>query len=318
MVTPRVRCCLAVTFDEGVESELNLLRRFLGSGALDWIPPHITLIPPVDCSPAEAWSFVAQIAELSTRVEPVTLELTGFDTFANRRITGHLSVVAGGDELERWRDRLASSRDSRIYVPHVTVVENIKPEEGLILHERLSRYRVETSASEMSLLVADARGSRRGWRPFVRALVGYGGRRRRSHRSVLVMLSRSSPVARRRDSRSVSAWLLDVSGELLGWVEAIAGPNGVWVFDDSVMLDRDLVGFGFEELVVEELLVYLQFATAVVAPEWVTSLDPLGATTMSSDTARLLGLRSFDLSAVDRTADGNQAIRWKFLSFSTR
>jgi hypothetical protein len=112
--------------------------------------------------------------------------------------------------------------------------------------------------------------------------------------------------------------MLDSSGELLGWVEAIAGPNGVWVFDDSVILDRDLVGFGFEELVVEELLVFLQSVTAVVAPEWVTSLDPLGATALSSEAVRLLGLRSFDLSKVGRRADDGQAIRWKFLSFSTR
>ncbi len=317
-MTPRVRCCLAVTFDEEIESELNVLRRFLGSGALDWIPPHVTLIPPVDTTPAEAWNFVGQIAALSTRAEPVSLEMAGFDTFTNRRITGHLPVVSGGAELEQWRDQLGPVRDSRAYVPHVTVVENIEADEALMLQERLSRYRLETTASEVSLLVADARGRRRGWRPFVRALVGYGGRRRRSHRSVVVMLSRSSPVAHRRESQCVSAWMLDSSGELLGWVEAFAAPSGVWVFDDSVILDRDLVGFGFEELVVEELLVYLQSATAVVAPAWVSSLDPLGATTLSSEGVRLLGLRSFDLSMIGRRADAAQAMRWKFLSFSTR
>jgi 2'-5' RNA ligase len=317
-VTPRVRCCVAVTFGEGIETELNALRRFLGSGALDWIPPHVTLVPPVDCTPAEAWSFVAQVAVLSARAEPVTLELAGFDTFVNRRITGHLPVVSGGGELERWRDQLAPIRDARAYVPHVTVVENIEPEEALMLHKRLSQYRLEAVASEVSLLVAEARGRRRGWRPFARALVGYGGRRMRSHRSVIVMLSRSSPVAHRRGSRSITAWLLDSAGELLGWVEAVAASSGVWVLDDCVMLDSDLVGFGFEELVVEELLVYLQSSTAVVAPEQVTSLDPFGAATLSSEATHLLGLRTFDLSRLGRATDDGQAIRWKFLSFSTR
>lgn len=317
-MSARVRCCVAVTFNEEIESELNVLRRFLGSTALDWIVPHITLLPPLDCTPLEAWELVGKVAALSTRAEPVRLEFAGFDSFSNRRITGHLPVVTGEADIVRWRDYLAPKDDRRPFVPHVTLVENIAPEEALMLHERIARYSLGAIASEVSLLVADAHGRRRGWRPFVRALVGYGGQRRRSHRSTVVILSTTSPASHDRESRSVTAWLLDASGDLLGWVDAVTGPTGVWVLGDTVMVDRDLVGFGFEELVVEELLEYLRSSRLVVAPEQVKSLDPFGAQILSSETVDILGLRSFDLSRLGKIVDSGYAMRWKFLSFSTR
>ncbi|WP_298209880.1 2'-5' RNA ligase family protein [Ferrimicrobium sp.] len=317
-MAPRVRCCVAVTFADPVAVELDVVRRVLGSRSIDWIVPHITLVPPVDCTPAEAWEWVGRIGAFCTRTAPVDLELQGFATFANRRITGHLPVRVGQEDLERWHGQLTVARSSRSYIPHVTVVENLDSETSSILEHQLSTYELGVRADEVTLLVAQVRGQRREWRPFLRALVGFGGMRRRAHRSVRAVLSRSSPVAHSLRCSQVSCWLMDETGELLGWVEAINGPNGVWVLNAPVLLDSDLVGFGFEELVVGELLDYLSPST-VVARSQVEILDAFGAEPLSLEGARLLGLHRFALTTVGSSAvEDPHTIKWKFLSFSTR
>ncbi|MGC9154201.1 MAG: 2'-5' RNA ligase family protein [Ferrimicrobium sp.] len=314
---------MAVTFADPIETELNVVRRLLGSRSTDWIPPHITLVPPVDCTPMEAWLWVGRIGTLSTQVAPVDLELSGFGFFANRRITGHLPVEAGGEALGQWHDRLVGLPDERPYLPHVTVVEDLDLATSSVLRERLAQYTLAVQAKEVSLLVADARGKRRGWRPFLRALVGFGGLRRRAHRSVLAVLSHSSPLSHQGSAPSISCWLLDESGGLLGWGEAIGAPSGVWILNDPVLLDGDLVGCGFEELVVEELMEYLRPRT-LVGQSSTKILDTFGARSMSAEAAWLLGLDQLGLDhsglamADSKGLGGSYAIRWKFLSFSTR
>ncbi len=271
----------------------------------------------------EAWLWVGRIGALSTQVAPVDLELSGFDIFANRRITGHLPVVVGRGALRQWHDRLVAQPDERPYLPHVTVVEDLDLDASSVLRERLARYTLAVQASEVTLLVADARGQRRRWRPFLRALVGFGGLRRRAHRSVVAVVSQSSPLSHPQSAPSISCWLLNVSGELLGWGEAIGGPSGVWILNDPVLLDGDLIGCGFDELIVEELMEYLRPAT-IVGQSSTNILDAFGARSMSPEAARLLGLDQLSLDhpglamADSQVLAGSYAIRWKFLSFSTR
>jgi 2'-5' RNA ligase len=327
-VTSRVRCCIAVTFDEAVEFELNVARSLLGSTAVDRILPHITLVPPIDLPVDEAWGLVERIGSLATKVRPIELELAGFATFANRRISGHVPVIRGTDELAELRNVLGPLDHSRPYVPHVTIIDAVSREAAQVLSAQLANYRLVTQAKEVTLLVADIRGGRRRWRPLVRALLGYGGPRRRSHRTAIAMLSRTGVLANLVRSPGLSCWLVEKSGEVLGWVEAVPGPSGVWVLAKPVVRDPESTGFGLEELMVDELVGYLRPASIATLDQH-HPLDDFGARRLSREEAALLGLdsvdpRDFGLLAESprgvsvRSADGSQGMRWKFLSFSTR
>lgn len=328
---PGVRCCIVATFDEVAESELNVARRLLGSGSIEWILPHITLVPPQKCSVDVAWALAVRVARLATSVAPVDVELAGFGTFANRRVSGHIPVVRGAAELDVWRQELGSCGEDRPYVPHVTLLNHIDLQTAQVLTDQLAAYRLSTTVAEVTLLVANTHSQRRAWRPLLRAVIGYGVRQQRSHYKVVAVLSRTAPVMHRSGSNGVSCWLLRTTGELLGWVEVVPGPSGLWVLGPVVLCDEGDAGFGLEELMVDRLVDYLRPASVVVHQRD-HPLERLGARSLSLKEVGLLRLDSFDEqvlgerwrpregrgSATEDDGAKSQGISWKFLSFSTR
>lgn len=131
---PRRRLAVALLFDADSAASIDVLRRAVGATVddIDRIPPHITLVPPVqlpDGEIAAAWEEVRRAGRVIDG--PLALHLGPVATFAPTTPTIHLSVAAH-DGLVGLRN--ASRVESMIradkfdFVPHVTLREEASPE----------------------------------------------------------------------------------------------------------------------------------------------------------------------------------------------
>jgi 2'-5' RNA ligase len=127
-VPPRLRAFVALTFSDAEAERLDELRRLLGARSLGRVPPHVTLVPPIECTAAEAWALLGRMARAASAMVPFAIATEGFGYFVNRRVSGVLPVVEGGGELAALREALGVGHGSRPFVPHVTVGDGIAEE----------------------------------------------------------------------------------------------------------------------------------------------------------------------------------------------
>jgi 2'-5' RNA ligase len=115
-------------FDHSTTAALDELRTSLGTNDLDRIPPHITLVPPIDLTPGQFDQLRPSVANVAVELPSLQLVLGPAATFAPRTMTIHLAV--GGDlhSLDRLVDDLRveplPQRTRWPFVPHVTLRED--------------------------------------------------------------------------------------------------------------------------------------------------------------------------------------------------
>lgn len=301
----RLRVFVALTFPDAEAARLDELRRFFGARSLGRVPPHVTLVPPLERSPSEVWALLGRVARAAHTTAPFSLATQGFGYFVNRRVSGVLPVVEGGTELEALRQALDVGRERRAFVPHVTVGDGIEEETARAAQRFAAHYRFESARPELSLLVADLRDPRRRWVPLASALLGHGGPRRRSHLEVELLVARGAPESALDGSRPLAVWALDRDGAPMGWCELRprvgTSAIGATVLGPLVLLDDALAGFGLEELLLGEALRHAQTPVVVSGGgPW----DEWAPVELSPATATVLGLP--------------QGITWKALNLSTR
>jgi 2'-5' RNA ligase/N-acetylglutamate synthase-like GNAT family acetyltransferase len=145
-----------------VAAEIDGMRRALGAASLRRIPPHITLVPPVNVAAGEGEAVYELLRSCAAASGPISVELGGPATFFPRTPVVYLAV--GGDvaEIERLAGCLASGplapppgRRERSFVPHVTIDQRAEPElipPALLV---LDSYRQQFVFEEVTLLEQD-------------------------------------------------------------------------------------------------------------------------------------------------------------------
>jgi 2'-5' RNA ligase len=227
----RRRLGVALMLPEPVRQEVDGLRRACGDPTLGRVPPHVTLVPPVNVAEA-ALDHVGRLlrSAAATVRTPLSLALGPAATFAPVSPVAYLAV--GGAHLELLRalhQRLAVAplrRDTRWeYVPHVTLRPDGDEARLAAVVAALADYRVEVEVYRVHLLEEqrDPDGVRR-WRPidevaFGRPTVaGIGGV------EVRIDVGTTAPPARRRRRTAVAR----CGDEVVGWAGA-GMVDGRWV-----------------------------------------------------------------------------------------
>jgi 2'-5' RNA ligase len=166
----RRRLGVALLVPPPVEAEVEGLRRALGDTARGRIPPHVTLVPPVNV-PAEAMPEVLAVVRAAAgRTPPLDLRIGAAATFHPVNPVVYLEVGGDADALVALRDRvLVPPLDRPIthpFVPHVTVADDMDPARIPSAVAALADYVVDVRIDTVHLL-EEGRG--RVWRPIADA-----------------------------------------------------------------------------------------------------------------------------------------------------
>ena len=182
----RRRLGVALMIPEPVRTEIDGLRRALGDPALDRIPPHITLVPPVNVRDDDMARAVEVVRRAAGATKPFALTLGPPDTFLPHNPVVFLGVWGFLDRLNALRDRIFIDPLKRDltwpFVPHVTLADGIDADRAARAVDVLGDYQREVVVESVHLLQerVHERGERR-WHvvadmPFaLPRIVGRGG-----------------------------------------------------------------------------------------------------------------------------------------------
>lgn len=130
---PRRRLAVALLFEEPVALELLTLRSAVGSPSLDRVPPHITLIPPINVPASQMDAVMALLRQSAGVIRAFKARIGPVETFSPVTPVLYLSVSSTGEEIRRLQERLSTGPFDRVrtypFVPHVTLHEAMSEEE---------------------------------------------------------------------------------------------------------------------------------------------------------------------------------------------
>jgi 2'-5' RNA ligase len=177
---PRVRLASALLVPEPIAREIDGLRRALGDN-FERVPPHLTLVPPVNVRVEEVGAVLAQLRSVAAVVLPISVTLGPPATFMPVNPVVYLSVSGDLEGVGATRSGLFAGPLSRPveheFVPHVTIVESTTPARIEAALTALADYRVDVTFESVHLLQEEDRV----WRPIAEArfesplIVGRGG-----------------------------------------------------------------------------------------------------------------------------------------------
>jgi 2'-5' RNA ligase/ribosomal protein S18 acetylase RimI-like enzyme len=172
---PRQRLGVALLVPPPVALELDALRRALGDDDPDRIPPHITLVPPVNVREEDMDDAVAVLTAAAATTGPLRIELGPVRSFAPVSPTVHLAVEGDVDAVHALRDAVFTPPLSRPltheFVPHVTLIEGTSHVDAAL--GALGGYFASIVIDRVHLMRESRRddGSR-VWRPIADAPLG--------------------------------------------------------------------------------------------------------------------------------------------------
>ena len=127
---PRLRFGVALLVPAPWAAEVDGLRRALGSRDLERVPPHLTLVPPVNVHVERVGQALAVLRRAAAQVRPFRLRLGPVTTFAPVTPTLHLGVdgePSAVEALHRLRGAAFAPPLERSltfeFQPHVTLAE---------------------------------------------------------------------------------------------------------------------------------------------------------------------------------------------------
>jgi 2'-5' RNA ligase/ribosomal protein S18 acetylase RimI-like enzyme len=169
---PRRHLAVALLLSGRTAIEVDALRRATDDPDVERIPPHITLVPPVNVRAADLDGVLGTLRDAANGVSAFTLELGPTATFLPTSPTLFLTV--GGDlgSLIRLRDALLVGPFDRpstfAFVPHVTLRNPARPAALERSRDALDAYRATVAFDRVHLLEE----SDRIWRPIADAAFG--------------------------------------------------------------------------------------------------------------------------------------------------
>lgn len=190
--------------------EVDGLRRAVGDGALTRMPPHLTLVPPVNVREDRLDAALAVLRRAAGRAAPLTVTLGPPATFLPDTPVLYLAVDGPGlASLHRLRDDVFAEplqrRLSWPFEPHVTLADEASPERIAAAAVALADYRAEVTFDRVHLL---EEGAGRVWRP-------------------LADVAMKAPAVAARGSLEIEvAMSADLDPGAARWVQRVAGESG--------------------------------------------------------------------------------------------
>ena len=173
---PRSRLGVALLIPQPVAREIDALRRAVGVADTTRIPPHITLVPPVNVREVDIGGALDVLRRAAARSRLIRLELGPVTSFAPISPTLHLAVGGDVEAVHALRDAVFTSPLERSltyeFVPHVTLTEESDRIDDTV--RALRDYRCEVVIDSVHLLEEFRRDddNERAWRPIADAPLG--------------------------------------------------------------------------------------------------------------------------------------------------
>lgn len=183
----RRRVGVALLLPQPVAAEVDALRRALGADDVDRLPPHLTLVPPVNVREDELDDALDRLRDAAARTRPFRLRLGPPATFLP--VNPVLFLQVGGEvaAVDGLRDRVfrppLERRLTWPFQPHVTILDNGAEDRVRAGVAALAGYVADVAVDRVHLLEEQRRpeDGERVWRPIAEAsfggaaVVGRGG-----------------------------------------------------------------------------------------------------------------------------------------------
>ena len=174
---PRRRLGVALLLDPPLADEVDGLRRALGDRALGRIPPHLTLVPPVNVAEGDLGAALGRVRDAAASLDgPLRLELGPPDSFLPANPVLYLRVAGEVDRLARVRAAVFAGPLSRTeawpWIPHVTLADEADPGRIGAALGVLDAYRSGFEANRVVLLEERTTPTGRRWLPLADAVFG--------------------------------------------------------------------------------------------------------------------------------------------------
>lgn len=169
----RRRLGVALILDPPVRDEVEGLRRAVGDPSLGRIPPHVTLVPPVNVRRDHLSAALNVLRGAAAQVRPLELTIGAISTFLPVNPVLYLQVGGDIEGLQALRDGVFVPPLERPlswpWVPHVTVADGTGEDRIVAAREALAAYAAVVRVDRVVLL-EEAPG--RVWVPLADAALG--------------------------------------------------------------------------------------------------------------------------------------------------
>ncbi|HEX9529799.1 MAG TPA: GNAT family N-acetyltransferase [Acidimicrobiales bacterium] len=169
----RVRLGVALLLPRDQAAEVQGLRRALGDPALDRIPPHLTLVPPVNVRAEDMPGALLRLREAAAATAPFSVELGPPSTFLPDSPVLFLAVDDAAGAVARLRERVFHPPLARPltwpFVPHMTLLDGGGPGRLEAARWAMAGFRIAVEWAELHLLQEEPG---RIWRSLASAVLG--------------------------------------------------------------------------------------------------------------------------------------------------
>lgn len=167
----KCRLGVALLLPADLAAEVDGLRRALGDGGLARIPPHITLVPPVNVREERLDEAFAVLRRAAAATPAIPLTLGPPATFLPDNPVVYLQVGGDLEPLRTLRDAVFVEPLDRAltwpWLPHVTIADDAAPERIAAALVALQDYVAEATFDSVHLL---RENPGRIWEPVANAL----------------------------------------------------------------------------------------------------------------------------------------------------
>jgi 2'-5' RNA ligase/ribosomal protein S18 acetylase RimI-like enzyme len=178
----KMRLGVALVMPPPLDREVDTLRRATGDGTYGRVPPHCTIVPPVNVRADRLDDALAVLRAAAGASRPIEARLGPPTTFLPDNPVLYLPLEAGAAAVAALRQRVFQDPLARPltwpFVPHVTVADEADPVRIAAAQVALCDYRAEVTFERVHLL---REGPGRVWEPIADfrleapAVVGRGG-----------------------------------------------------------------------------------------------------------------------------------------------
>jgi GNAT superfamily N-acetyltransferase/2'-5' RNA ligase len=178
----KMRLGVALVMPPPLDREVDTLRRATGDGTFGRVPPHCTLVPPVNVRADRLADALAVLRDAAAVTRPIRARLGPPTTFLPDNPVLYLPFEEGAGAVVALRERVFRDPLARPltwpFVPHVTVADEVDPDRVRAAQAALCDYRTDVTFDRVHLL---QEGPGRVWAPIADvaldapAVVGRGG-----------------------------------------------------------------------------------------------------------------------------------------------
>ncbi len=187
---------VALEITGAVASEVDGLRRAIGSSALGRISPHLTLVPPVNVAESDLPSALALLRSVAHEAS-IAVELGPACSFSSRSPVLYLEVSDPSGRIARLQRRLdapplqaPTSRPSRPFSAHVTLSSRMERHEIASAIELFGNFREAAVLSVLRLYEQHHNEERHPWHPLADVVLGAGTQAERGGLAIAFTVSR--------------------------------------------------------------------------------------------------------------------------------